>query len=115
MLSATDKLAIKAAYNDSVVLLRADQDMSYKDMRQRLFNKFVGQEGIPLSDSFIITFLQPLHTTATDVKTNAHSSSVASDPETTQFHLVTSQSDWENVVASLVTSKLTLRITDNTS
>lgn len=112
----SDKLAIKAAYNDSIVLLRVNEDISYKEMRQRVYNKFVGQEGIPLSESFTITFLQPLQTTTTTTttKTRARSSSVSSDSGTTQLHMVTSQSDWENVTASLEGPKLTLRITDNT-
>lgn len=113
--STSDKLAIKAAYHDSIVLLRVDGDISYREMRQRVYNKFVGQEGIPLSESFTIAFLQPLQTTTTTTtKTRARSSSMSSDPVTTQLHMVTSQSDWENVTASLEGPKLTLRITDNT-
>ncbi|KAF9466639.1 hypothetical protein BDZ94DRAFT_1288245 [Collybia nuda] len=110
----SDKLAIKAAFNNSIILLRVDEGISYKEMRQRIYTKFVGQEGIPLSESFTITFLQPLQTT-TAGKTRARSNSVSSDPGTTQLHMVTSQSDWENVTTSLECSKLTLRITDDTT
>jgi hypothetical protein len=110
----SEKLAIKAAYNDSIILLRVDENISYKEMRQRIYNKFVGQEGIPLSEKFTVTFLQPVQMTTTTAKTRARSSSVSSDPGTTQLHLVTSESDWENVTASLEGSKLTLRITDTT-
>jgi hypothetical protein len=107
---ASEKLSIKAGYNDSMVILRVPWDIAYKDVRQRLYNKFVGQEGVPLSDSFTITYLQPVHGSPLTCKSSG-------DSETStafhQEHLVTSQADWENVTTSIEGFKLTLRIADN--
>lgn len=108
----SEKLVIKAGYNNSIVILRVAWDISYKDMRQHLYNKFVGQEGIPLSDSFTVTYLQPIQTNVEPNKPTEHSNSLSSEPH--QVHLVTSQADWENVTASIEGFKLTLRITDDT-
>jgi hypothetical protein len=107
---ASQQLSIKAGYNDSMVILRVPWDIPYKDVRQRLFNKFVGQEGVPLSDSFTITYLQPVHGSPPAGKS---SDSSATSTAFHQEHLVTSQSDWENVTTSIEGFKLTLRIADD--
>ena len=103
---ASEKLSIKARYNDSTIMLRVPVDLPYTDMRQRLYNKFVGQEGAPLSDSFIIAYLQPIFTIP---QADKAFESLSSEH---QEHLVTSQADWENVTTSIEGSKLALRITD---
>ncbi|KAG6821322.1 hypothetical protein H0H93_000183 [Arthromyces matolae] len=108
-----DQFTIKAKYNDSLIILRVPDEISYKDLRQRLFNKLVGQEGIALSDKFQITFLQPVNKAPT-----THNSTISSRPSSfdAEEHLpysVTSADDWENVAASVQGYKLTLLITDN--
>ena len=35
-------------------MLKVFREISYADLRQRIYNKFVGQEGIPLSHDFTI-------------------------------------------------------------
>ena len=104
----SERLSVKAGYNDSMVMLRVPWDITYNDLRQRLYNKFVGQEGVPMSDSFIITYLQPIRTNNPD--SGNPSEGLTFEPH--QKHLVTSQSDWENVTTSIEGLKLTLRITD---
>jgi len=105
----SEKLSIKARYNDSMIMLRVPVDMAYKDMRQRLYDKFVGQEGVPLSDSFTITYLQPIFANPQADKASERSLTLSSEH---QEHLVTSQADWENVTTSIEGSKLALRIAD---
>ncbi|GLB40285.1 hypothetical protein LshimejAT787_0801560 [Lyophyllum shimeji] len=112
--SASDKLAIKAKYNDSLIVLRVPNEIPYKDLRQRLFNKFVGQEGVPLSDAFKISFLQPIAKPCGKNGPKHPSNSTSSDHENTVLYPVTSQADWENVTACIEGYKLTLHIFDNT-
>ncbi|KAG6862466.1 hypothetical protein C0995_000012 [Termitomyces sp. Mi166 len=109
-----DQFNIKVKFNDSLVLLRVPDEISYKDLRQRLFNKFVGQEGIALSDSFKITFLQPvIKDSATSTTGNSpRPSSLNADDYV--LYPVTSAADWENVAACVEGCKLTLLITDDT-
>lgn len=108
-----DQLDIKAKFNDSLVLLRVPDEISYKDLRQRLFNKLVGQEGVALSDSFKITFLQPV--IKVPEISNTGNSSRPSSLNTDDYILypVTSAADWENVAASIEGYKLTLLVTDD--
>ncbi|RDB26343.1 hypothetical protein Hypma_006740 [Hypsizygus marmoreus] len=114
--STPQTLTIKAGYNDSLIVLRVPCDVSYKDLRQRLYNKFVGQEGVPLSDSFTISFLQPVSTPepapAAKVTTRKRSNSLSSDPVNNTMYPVASEADWEIVAASIEGSKLALRIFD---
>jgi hypothetical protein len=93
-----------------MIMLRVPWDMTYKDVRQRLYNKFVGQEGVPLSDSFKITYLQPICANRQDGNASEGTNALLS--ELYQEHLVTSQADWENVTTSIEGFKLTLHITD---
>ncbi|KAH0585319.1 hypothetical protein H2248_008560 [Termitomyces sp. 'cryptogamus'] len=109
-----DQFNIKAKFNDSLVFLRVPDEISYKDLRQRLFNKFVGQEGIALSDSFKITFLQPV---IKDLATSNPDNSSRPSSANTDDHVpypVASADDWENVAASVEGCKLALLITDDT-
>ncbi|KAF8071804.1 hypothetical protein FPV67DRAFT_898327 [Lyophyllum atratum] len=102
--SISDKLVIKAKYNDALIVLRVPNEIPYKDLRQRLFDKFVSQEGVPLSDSFKVSFLQPI----------AKPVEESSDSENTILYPVTSEADWENVAACIEGYKLTLHVFDHT-
>lgn len=108
-----EQFDIKAKFNDSLVLLRVPDEISYKDLRQRLFNKFVGQEGVVLSDSFKITFLQPVIKDLETSDTDNSSRPPSSDTEDHVPYHVTSAADWENVAASIEGYKLTLLVTDD--
>ncbi|KAF8169759.1 hypothetical protein BJ912DRAFT_998807 [Pholiota molesta] len=52
-------ISIKAAHNSAIILLRVSREMSLTEVRQRIYNKFVGQEGIPLANDFAIAFAHP--------------------------------------------------------
>ncbi|KAG6828623.1 hypothetical protein H0H92_007268 [Tricholoma furcatifolium] len=108
-----DKFTIKAKFNDSLIILRVSDEIAYKDLRQCIFNKFVGQEGVALSEKFRITFLQPLPKPATTETTDSSPSS--SNVDNHVHYSVTSAADWENVAASVEGYKLTLLITDDTA
>lgn len=104
--SVPQHFTIKAGYNDAMILLRVPCEISYKDLRHRLYNKFVGLEGIPLSEKFAISYVQPIKAD----NSLDHSQPHHSDSST--LYPVASEGDWECVAASLDGCKLTLRISD---
>ncbi|KAJ7928880.1 hypothetical protein B0H13DRAFT_2652803 [Mycena leptocephala] len=59
--SAPSPLVIKAAHKNSIILLRGDEDLSLNEMRWRLREKFLGQEGIALSETFTLAYMIPPH------------------------------------------------------
>src|SRR6202000_1584104 len=52
-------LSIKAAYNNSIVVIRSPRDISLADLRKKLLDKFVKQEGVPLSEDFALAYALP--------------------------------------------------------
>jgi len=98
-------LSIKAAYNNSIIMLRVPRDIPLTDLRQRLYNKFVGQEGVPLSQSFVVACMLPKGSAA-------HSSSVSCAANEAHMELIKSQAEWDLVTTFIDGSKMTLRILD---
>lgn len=78
--------------------------MSLAEIRQRIYNKFVGQEGIPLAIDFTVAFvLSPQQLARADRK---HLSDDA------ELRFVSTESDWESIIMTTSSSKVTLRILD---
>ncbi|KAG6857385.1 hypothetical protein H0H87_004747 [Tephrocybe sp. NHM501043] len=109
-----DKFTMKVKYNDSLVVLRVSDEISYKDLRQSLFNKLTGQEGVALSTSFKITFLQPVRKDGEAAETRNSARPASSDTDDHIPYPITSAADWENVAACVEGYKLTLLISDDT-
>lgn len=101
-------LSIKAAHNNSIIMLRVPREITLADLRQRLYNKFVGQEGIPLSQSFVVACMLPKSSTAQRTR----SSSVSCAANEAHMELIKSQAEWDLVTTFIDGSKLTLRILD---
>ena len=57
---------IKAAFNATIIMLRASRWISFADLKQRLYDKFVKQEGILLSPSFSVISVRPPSMSLTD-------------------------------------------------
>ena len=57
--SPDETIVIKAAHNASIIVVRAPRNVSFADLRQRLYRKFVYQEGILLSPSFSVVNVLP--------------------------------------------------------
>ena len=72
--------------------------LGFAEVRQRLYNKFVGQEGIPLSQAYKVAVVAP--------------SEAPAGPCSTDDQLITLESDWEQLVSTLQGNKITLRILD---
>jgi hypothetical protein len=103
-------ISIKAALNKSIVALRVSKLISFDELRERLYDKFVVQEGLPLSTLFAIAVTNSSRQASGGGR--ARSGSVSS-AEYMEF--VGSQADWSRVVTSCVGGKLTLRILDTPS
>jgi len=79
------------------------------DVRQRLYNKFIGQEGVPLSESYNIAFIPPNPAPLTGARLQ---SALVTSADRMDAQPITLQSDWEQLTTSLQGNKITLRILD---
>jgi hypothetical protein len=111
-------LAVKAAYNSSIISFRTPRDVTLDEVRQRLYEKFVNQEGIPLSKTFSLAYVLPSTVIQTDhvdpARARCRSDSLSSTgfPDHTQMRFVTSQVEWEMIVASVGRTKISLRVVE---
>ena len=106
--SYSSTLSIKAAHNNSIIKLRVPREISLTDLRQRLYNKFVGQEGVPLSQSFVVACMLPKGSTGQSTR----SSSISCAANEAHMELIKSQAEWDLVTTFIDGSKMTLRILD---
>jgi len=112
---ASGALVIKAAHNNSIILLRAPRDISFAEMRQRVSDKFTRQEGVRLTSAFTIAFVVPSVTNQARQRSDSLSS-VRTSFDLMQMRLIISESEWERVISSIEGSgKLTLRVLDTDS
>jgi hypothetical protein len=119
-LSPTGTLAIKAIYNNAIIMLRTSREISFEELRKRLYDKFVIQEGIPLSESFFVAYTMPCYPPTisdnTRSRTNSMSSTATGDADPKRMSFITSQTEWEQVASSTsFMDKLTLHIFDTPS
>jgi hypothetical protein len=99
-------------------MLRVPCTTSFEEVRKRLYDKFVGQEGVPLSESFTIAYLLPPPASDDSAKTGkgrARSSSISSATiaDCTQVCFITSEKEWEQVIVQNASTKLSFRILDS--
>ncbi|KAJ7455302.1 hypothetical protein B0H11DRAFT_251331 [Mycena galericulata] len=76
--SSSSPLVIKAAHNDAIILLRAEEDLPLCEIRQRLREKFLGQEGITLSETFTLAYMIPASPAKASVQSRNRSHSLSS-------------------------------------
>ncbi|KAF5342699.1 hypothetical protein D9611_001654 [Ephemerocybe angulata] len=88
-------LSLKVSLNTSIIMIRVARDIPYVDLRQRIYNKFVGQEGIPLSHEFEIV-VNSRGAAESDVNT------------------VANEAEWRQIEAAFEGSKLLLKVVDAT-
>ena len=109
-------LAIKAVHNNAIVMLRTPRTISFEELRKRIYDKFVVQEGVPLSESFSVAHIIPPPTDHTRSRSNSVSSTGTGVANATEMSFITSQTEWEQVVSGThIMDKLTLRILDTPS
>ncbi|KAJ7261804.1 hypothetical protein B0H12DRAFT_337314 [Mycena haematopus] len=109
--SATSPLVIKAAHNDTIILLRAEEDLSLGEMRRRLREKFLGQENVALSERFALAYMVPASPTQGRNRSNSLSS-VSALSETALMEKISTEDEWIRLRSSLDSTKVTLRVID---
>ncbi|KAJ7170809.1 hypothetical protein C8R43DRAFT_67664 [Mycena crocata] len=105
-------LVIKAAHKNAIILLRADDDVSLEDMRQRLRQKFLGQEGIFLSDSFALAYMIPTAPLKPSAGSRSRANSTGTLLDTALMEMISTEDEWARLKSSLDGAKLTLRVMD---
>lgn len=105
-------LTIKAAHNSSIIMLRVPRNTSFDDIRLRLYNKFVGQEGIPLSQEFAVAMVVPSTSLEEDKCSQQSQCMPVTFSDRTELHFIDTQYDWEQVVLIRDSNKVTLKIFD---
>jgi hypothetical protein len=103
-------IAIKALHESHIIMLRVPQSLSFTEVRQRLYDKFVRQEGVPLSESFVVAILvpPPVIEKPGGRPYTASFSSMA-DKDNVVLHFVKSNDDWDRAI-SKYGNKVLLRI-----
>jgi len=99
------------------VILRVSRDIEWGELRQRIFNKFIGQQGIPLSKDFTIAVLaakmaSPIAQPLEPVSGLQERSMAITSVDKPDVRIVDSQLDWETVAYSTEGTKLILKIFD---
>lgn len=92
-------IAIKALHESHIIMLRVPQSLSFTEVRQRLYDKFVRQEGVPLSESFVVAILvpPPVIEKPGGRPYTASFSSMA-DKDNVVLHFVKSNDDWDRAI-----------------
>lgn len=92
-------IAIKAMYENSIIIIRIPRSLSFTEVRQRLYDKFVRQEGVPLSETFVVALLVPAPQQS-GVRPHAASlwSIGAADKDSTVLQFVKSNDDWDQAI-----------------
>lgn len=104
-LHPADSISIKAIRDTSIILLRVPRGTGLAEVRQRLYNKFIGQEGIPLSQAYNVVFVPP----------NPSPMCSVTSANRTDDQVITLESDWEQLMSTYLGNKITLRIQDTST
>ncbi|KAF9000666.1 hypothetical protein BDQ17DRAFT_1359313 [Cyathus striatus] len=108
-------LSIKVAHNNAIIMLRVPCSVTFNELRQRIYNKFVGQEGVPLSHNFTVALVLPDLVSSNSSQGRTHSTSVTSVAERVEMKCINSQSEWDQIVGVSGNNKLTLHILESPS
>jgi len=106
-------IAIKAMHGDSIIILRISRSLSFTEVRQRLYDKFVRQEGVPLSETFAVALLVPApQRPGVRPDTSSLWSIGAAAKDSSVLLFVKSNDDWDRAI-SKHGNKILLRIIGN--
>ncbi|KAH9481330.1 hypothetical protein JR316_0005852 [Psilocybe cubensis] len=108
---AVDHIYIKAALNASIIMLRTPRDITFKELQQRLYNKFVHQENIFLSHSFSVLLALP-PPSSSNLGRSASGRRRVSFACCTEMSFIDREVDWRRIADKNDGSKITLRILD---
>ncbi|KAJ7707538.1 hypothetical protein B0H17DRAFT_1174558 [Mycena rosella] len=113
--SSTAALVIKAAHNTAIILLRAEADLPLGEIRRRLREKFLGQEGVTLSDTFALAYMVPATPAKGTVSSRSRANSTGNLTDAALMEMITTEEEWARLKSSLEGTKLTLRVMDSAS
>ncbi|KAJ3849393.1 hypothetical protein EV368DRAFT_47402 [Lentinula lateritia] len=105
-------LTIKAAHNQSIILLRTSRETVFAEVRQRIYDKFLAQEKITLTKAFAIAFVLQDSGESRSPKGKGRARSNSLGGGSSQMILVTNQNDWDRALATTESSKITVRVLD---
>lgn len=108
-----DPLVVKAALDDSMVVLRVQRDVSLMDLGQRVLEKFAQTEGLQLRGKFELSYLPPVVGGAGKNRTSTVSSmstTTLSGVDWSDALSLGNESDLATAIASCG-SKITVRVT----
>ncbi|PPQ80529.1 hypothetical protein CVT25_001535 [Psilocybe cyanescens] len=106
-----DHIYIKAALNASIIMLRTPRDITFMDLKQRLYDKFVNQENILLSHSFSVLLALP-PSSSSNPERSAPGCRRVSFAYCTEMSFIDREADWRRIAGKNDGSKITLRILD---
>ena len=109
---SVDSISIKVIHDACIILLRVPRGIKFVDLRQRIYNKFIGQEGIPLSQAYNIAFVPPYSPPRAGACSHPASVTSANQVDQVVAQLIISESDWEQLMSTLQGNKITLCIMD---
>ncbi|KAF8150698.1 hypothetical protein B0H34DRAFT_149015 [Crassisporium funariophilum] len=106
----SDSVTIKAAHNASIIMLRVARDIPFLDLKRRLHNKFVNQEGHLLSLWFSVVLVLP--SLSSSGSPSAPTRKRVSLADRTEMRFLNCEADWRRTTSTNDGSKITLRILD---
>jgi len=107
--SPLDPIYLKVAHNASIIMLRIPRDILFSDLKRRLYEKFLNQENIRLSESFSVILAVP----PADPVEIAHLYSRRAPVATcTEMRFIDCEADWRSITTKNDGSKITLRVLD---
>ncbi|OJA20973.1 hypothetical protein AZE42_09181 [Rhizopogon vesiculosus] len=91
-------IAVKAMYENNIIIIRVPRSSSFTEVRQRLYDKFVRQEGVPLSETFVVALLVPApERSGVRPRTSSLWSIGAADKDAV-LQFVKSNDDWDQAI-----------------
>lgn len=107
--SPLDPIYLKVAHNASIIMLRIPRDISFSDLKRRLYEKFVNQENLLLSQSFSVVLAVPPAAPVGRARLGAKRASLA---VCTEMRFIDCEADWRSITTKNDGSKITLRVLD---
>ncbi|KAF9484413.1 hypothetical protein BDN70DRAFT_872714 [Pholiota conissans] len=110
---AADSIYLKVAHNAAIIMLRVPRNISFMDLKRRLYDKFVNQQRIFLSHTFSVLLALPPDSLPKSPPSSPDYKRV-SFASRTEMRFIRRDSDWRNIVSSSDGyNKITLRILDS--
>ena len=107
--SPLDPIYLKVAHNASIIMLRIPRDISFSDLKHRLYEKFVNQENLLLSQSFSVVLVVTPAAPVGRARLGARRASLAT---CTEMRFIDCEADWRSITTKNDGSKITLRVLD---